>query len=60
MTLEPQISPNDEICSRCRDLGLPGVIPAGEEYMRLSNGAVEHNGCLDCWERLRVECEGEI
>jgi hypothetical protein len=57
LVIEEQISPNDEICWRCQDIGLPGIIPAGEEYKRITNGAIDHNSCADCWNRLAEECE---
>jgi hypothetical protein len=57
VVIEDQVSPNDEFCSRCMDLGLPGVIPAGQEYKRIAHGAMSRNCCADCWNRLWEECE---
>lgn len=57
LTIEDQISPVDEVCWRCTDLGLPGIIPAGEEYKRFFDGAKERNCCADCWARLAEECQ---
>jgi hypothetical protein len=57
LKIEDQISPVDEICRRCVDLGLPGIIPAGQAHKRVANGAVDRNACADCWNRLAEECE---
>lgn len=56
LTIDHQISPEVETCWRCVDLGLPGVIPAGEEYIRIANGTIAHDACADCWNRLSEDC----
>jgi hypothetical protein len=60
MEVKFKIAPNDMICARCADIGIPTpTILAGDEYFTL-DGLKRSFGCMDCFDRLFEEVNEEL
>jgi hypothetical protein len=53
-----QLSPVQEICDRCADLGLPAVIPAGTQFYAFVSPDKTLNCCAAHFAKLAKEAQG--